>query len=92
MEIIAIISSLIANGITSVAKPARWQYNGPNRTIYIRAFNALVGIITMVVMALIFGVEMSTDSLGANLDLLGNALLTFAASQGWFKLAENSIN
>lgn len=91
MEIIAITSSLLANVLTSLIKPAKWKYDGPHRAIYIRALNAFIGIVSMLAMYFFFGGSLDQGELTSAVDLVVTAALTFGASQGWFKLAEKTI-
>lgn len=91
MELIIIISSLIANGITHLVKRPKEAFSEDElarRKTLLRMANAFIGVVTLVLASTITGQEINMTELQGFMEMIILGLVTYLTSQGLFYTAK----
>lgn len=91
MELIIIISSLIANGITQLVKRPKEAFSEgelEKRKTILRIANAFIGVVTLLIASSLTGQEINMTELQGFVEMIIIGFVTYLTSQGMFYTAK----
>ena len=91
MELIIIISSLIANGITQLVKRPKEAFSEDElekRKTILRIANAFIGVVTLLIASSLTGQEINMTELQGFVEMIIIGFVTYLTSQGMFYTAK----
>lgn len=87
MEIIVLISSLIANGLIKLMKRPKEYFakeDLESRKLILRMTNAFIGMVTLLIASVLTGQDINVTELQGFIEVIVLGLVTYLTSQGLF--------
>ena len=95
MEIIILLSSLIANGLIKLMKRPKEYFakeDLENRKLLLRMANAFIGVVTLLIASALTGQDINLTELQGFVEVIILGFITYLTSQGLFFTAKKTVN